>query len=89
MTWNQIPLMVVVVHFISCLITIIQIEHTQPVANGNARCYYQKVICKACILYIVLSVQIIIQDNHSHHNRLPRARSHFKGSTRQDELWVI
>ena len=82
MTWNQIPLMVVVVHFISCLIAIIQIEHTQPVANGNARSNYQEVVCKACVLHVVLSVQVIIQDHHSHHNRLASTCCHLKGCTR-------
>ena len=89
MTGNQVTLVVVVAHLKSCLMTIVQVEHAQPVADGDARRHNQEVVSKARVLHIVFPVQVIIQDEHGHDDRLARAGSHLKGCAGQDEPRVI
>ena len=87
---DQSALMVIVrlvVVVASC--TKVQLQYAKPITNSNARSANQEMVGIVGILGIGSFVQVIIKDEHSHHDRLSRTCSHLESCPWQHESIVI
>ena len=81
---NELTDVVIIFFVVNPLGAVVDEEDAKAVANGDARSDQQEMVSETGISRIFFLVEVVVEDEHGHHDSLSRASCHLECSSRQN-----